>query len=224
MTDDLYTVYALTESDTGRVRYIGRTTQPLLIRKSEHRSRAKAGEPGEKGDWIRALWARGADVFIYPLHTAAPADMERQAIQRHLAAGCDLVNVLLTQLPESPQAAQERADKARQQAIKTRRERYPDWAEKCAQAQRLAWADPDKRAARLERMDASDRGRKISEQRKKDAACGAGCFSPQAAQKRREAMRQRWQDPEKRAAWIEAIQKGRRAAVAQAQRGLIPQN
>lgn len=63
-------IYTLTESDTGRIRYVGITTKPLQIRRGQHLKEARSGKQRRKDKWLRAVLARGAEPLIEQIDEA----------------------------------------------------------------------------------------------------------------------------------------------------------
>lgn len=90
------TIYLLSDPNTGRVRYVGKTVKPLSQRLSEHVSTAKTNRrPCHRNHWIASFGkARPliteVEVVTGPAEDAAEA--ERRWIASLRADGCDLVN------------------------------------------------------------------------------------------------------------------------------------
>lgn len=94
--DDVF-IYALCEPDTGAVRYIGQTTLNVYVRLYIH---CKDTHNAHKRRWLDELRRRGQQPRIMILQTVSKGDafrVEREEIARHIAAGCDLLNMTMRQ-------------------------------------------------------------------------------------------------------------------------------
>lgn len=92
MTNRTGTIYTLTDPRDGAVRYIGKTTKPLLERLANHL--ASPTNPAMRV-WINTLGGQGLTPHIAPLTTASAEDLtaeEERQIQRAAAAGHPLLN------------------------------------------------------------------------------------------------------------------------------------
>jgi hypothetical protein len=86
-------IYGLIESDTGKLRYVGKTTCGLAQRLARHR---KHRDDSHRARWIAAVYARGATVAATVIETVEPGDdweaAEQRWIAHYRALGVDLVN------------------------------------------------------------------------------------------------------------------------------------
>ncbi len=67
-------IYALSESDTGEIRYIGKTTAELHQRLAGHLSRGYLKKNTYKNCWIRGVLARGANLLIHSVQVLSTED------------------------------------------------------------------------------------------------------------------------------------------------------
>lgn len=92
----MWTVYALIDPITGKVRYIGITCKPLDSRLAGH-LRDDPKENNHKALWIRKLKRQGVIPKIATLKNGLTKDeaclMEQQYIKQYKDAGTDLVNL-----------------------------------------------------------------------------------------------------------------------------------
>lgn len=87
------TVYGLSSSEDGKIRYVGQTTEPLSKRLIHHHYDAKKLTRIHKSNWIRSVIERGFKVQIIPLQEEAPLHAaEIEWIAKLRAQGYDLVN------------------------------------------------------------------------------------------------------------------------------------
>jgi hypothetical protein len=86
-------IYALRDPETQQIRYVGQTQYTLDARLREH---LWSSYNPERVAWIEQLQSAGKRPIIELLTVTdaeSARDVEAAFIQRHLAAGCDLVNV-----------------------------------------------------------------------------------------------------------------------------------
>ena len=91
-------IYALEESDTCLVRYVGKTKDPYR-RMIRHRNLYDYDHNLHRANWIKKVFDRGADVEMVILEEVSLPDVERVEmawIQMLCEAGCDLTNVQYT--------------------------------------------------------------------------------------------------------------------------------
>lgn len=86
-------IYALVESDTGQIRYVGKTNQPLKDRLARHLTSDRGTH---RCNWIKSVLARSAEVQAIILEELPP-DVDWQAAERrwiamYREAGARLVN------------------------------------------------------------------------------------------------------------------------------------
>lgn len=88
-------IYALKEPDTGRIRYIGKTSDPGF-RLRRHIAQARKGlEKYRKVRWIRSLLDRGIEPAMEMIDETSESEwpmLEAAYIQFYRDEGCDLVN------------------------------------------------------------------------------------------------------------------------------------
>lgn len=86
-------IYIL-KDETGRIRYVGRTINPLGIRLSQHLSKARHGDTSHRGNWIRAVFSRGfvPSICLLGEVSGTGADEEAAWIKYFRDDGLDLVN------------------------------------------------------------------------------------------------------------------------------------
>lgn len=87
------TIYSLSSSEDGVVRYIGQTTGRLNQRLTHHHYDAKKLGTIHKSNWIRSVINKGFEVVISAIELDAPwADAEIKWIKHYRELGHDLVN------------------------------------------------------------------------------------------------------------------------------------
>lgn len=92
-------VYGLVnlDVDPDKVRYVGRTSQPIDIRVRDHCIEARQNKLGRKVDWIRSVLDAGQHIGYVVLATASSVE-EMNALERQFIAAlrltCDLMNVM----------------------------------------------------------------------------------------------------------------------------------
>lgn len=92
-TNPTVTVYSLSSSEDGVIRYIGQTTGRLDRRLIHHRYDAKKLSKIHKSNWIRSVVNSGHDVVIAPVEENAEfAKAEIRWIAHYRSLGFDLVN------------------------------------------------------------------------------------------------------------------------------------
>jgi hypothetical protein len=113
-------IYALTDPDSGEIRYIGKTGQSPKYRLTQHLKRARDGKPGHLCCWLRMLLREDQRPGICVLEElAADADWqvsERAWIERGRVAGWPLTNMTAGGeglLDPSPELRQQRAERMR---------------------------------------------------------------------------------------------------------------
>jgi Helix-turn-helix/GIY-YIG catalytic domain len=78
----VFTIYALACPESGRIRYVGRTAQPLSARLSSHACVGGRGVGGGAPQWVSGLYARGLEPVVTALETCESAD-EASVLERH---------------------------------------------------------------------------------------------------------------------------------------------
>lgn len=92
-TDRPVTVYGLSSSIDGVVRYVGQTVQPLSVRLKDHINRARAGKKWALCHWIRKHESLGETIQISVIEENAVLHIsEIHWIATYRAAGIRLVN------------------------------------------------------------------------------------------------------------------------------------
>lgn len=92
-TKPLVTIYSLSSSEDGVVRYIGQTTGRLDKRLSHHHYDAKKLSTIHKSNWIRSVIERGFEIVISPIEEGAIwGEAEIKWIKFYRDNGHDLVN------------------------------------------------------------------------------------------------------------------------------------
>jgi hypothetical protein len=99
-----YKVYVLIDPITGKVKYVGHTSETLFDRLQGHRGKQPNDRCQRKTEWIATLKAHGFRPFVLMLHSCATKGealkFERQEIEQFRAEGCDLLNGNLPMTPE----------------------------------------------------------------------------------------------------------------------------
>lgn len=91
-------LYALSDPDSGDIRYIGKTVSSLASRLQGHLYRARRGlDKSPKGKWLETLIEEGKRPIISQVEWVSDddewAEREKRCIQRHRDSGCKLLNV-----------------------------------------------------------------------------------------------------------------------------------
>lgn len=87
-------IYTLSEPNTGRVRYVGKTND-MKQRFSDHYSESVAKRSNKRDKWVKSLKAKGLFPIMEVLETVAEdewEDAEKFWIQNLKFLGCDLLN------------------------------------------------------------------------------------------------------------------------------------
>jgi hypothetical protein len=82
--ENRYLVYGLVDPSSGRLRYVGQTTQSLGVRLSEHLSRARRGCERYVYDWIRSLVKSGSVPSIRLLEECPSREEMVRAERRYI--------------------------------------------------------------------------------------------------------------------------------------------
>ncbi|MEP0873607.1 NUMOD3 domain-containing DNA-binding protein [Trichocoleus desertorum AS-A10] len=89
------TVYGLTSSKDGKIRYIGQTIRPLKVRLQKHILEAQSDGQTPKSRWIRKVLEQGYTINILPLkENATHHEDEIKLIAEYRASGYELLNLV----------------------------------------------------------------------------------------------------------------------------------
>ena len=86
-------IYAL-KDETGKIRYVGRTTKLLNIRLSQHLSKARSNDTSHRCNWIRTVFKRGflPEISLLGEVSGNGAREEAAWVEYFKEEGLDLVN------------------------------------------------------------------------------------------------------------------------------------
>jgi len=155
------TIYALTEPDTGEVRYIGVTKGPAKYRLRDHIRYAEKGGATYRCKWIRSLLRDGRIPKLLILEETTNRDREEHWIERYRSNGARLTN-----LTDGGDGSAGR--RLSPEEIERRTKSRAGYTHSATTRQRISESNKGRiiKPESIEKMRASKTGKKLSEEKR----------------------------------------------------------